>query len=263
MARLLVIAAHPDAETAGAASLLTTLPDCAVLHLSDGVPRDRALWASGARTRDAYAIQRRGEALAAMEIAGILPSDVHCLGLQDQELVFHLADIARELVRWMIALSPELVITHSYEGGHPDNDAAAFAASAARDLLLRSGQRAPMLLEMALYHGAGGELTIGQFVASDDVGPPQIQCAFRGAALDRKHEMLRCFESQGDELAPFFEVEYERFRPAPRHDFASPPHVGPLYYEQRGLEMEGATWRALAARARGELSLGGARLAAA
>jgi N-acetylglucosamine malate deacetylase 2 len=263
MTRLLVIAAHPDAETAGAASLLSTLPDCAVLHLSDGVPRDRALWASGAaRTRDAYASQRRGEALRAMEIAGVPATDVHCLGLQDQELVFQLPDLARELVRWIIALGPELLITHSYEGGHPDNDAAAFAAAAARDLLLRSGQRAPMLLEMALYHGAGGELTVGQFVASDDISPPQIQCAFRGAALDRKHEMLRCFESQADGLAPFFEIEYERFRPAPRYDFAAPPHFGPLLYEQRSMPVDGDTWRALAARARGELSLG-ARLAAA
>ncbi len=263
MCRLLVIAAHPDAETAGAASLLTTLPECAVLHLTDGVPRDRALWPGAtALTRDSYASQRRGEVLLAMEIAGIAASEVHCLGLPDQELAFHLTDLARELVRWMIALGPELVVTHSYEGGHPDADAAAFATCAARDLLLRSGQRAPMLLEMALCHGAGGELNLGQFVASDDVGPPQIQCAFRGAALDRKHEMLRCFESQEEELAPFFAIEYERFRPAPRYDFASPPHFGPLLYEQRHLEMDGDTWRALAARSRGELSLG-ARLAAA
>src|SRR6187551_3316996 len=60
MARLLVIAAHPDAESAGAASLLTTLPDCAVVHLSDGVPRDRSQWASGAAsTPDGYSSQRR------------------------------------------------------------------------------------------------------------------------------------------------------------------------------------------------------------
>ncbi len=263
MARLLVIAAHPDAESAGAASLLTTLPDCAVLHLSDGVPRDRMLWSSGAAaTPDGYSSQRRSEVLRAMEIAGLLPSDVHCLGLVDQELVLHLADLSRELVRWMIALGPELVITHAYEGGHPDNDAAAFATAAARDMLLRSGQRAPMLLEMALYHGAGGELTIGDFVASDDIGPPQIQCAFRGAALERKHEMLRCFESQEEGLAPFFAISYERFRPAPRYDFAAPPHFGPLLYEQRRMPMEGDTWRALATRARGELSLG-ARVAAA
>lgn len=263
MSRLLVIAAHPDAESAGAASLLTTLPECAVLHLSDGVPQDRSLWASGAaRSRDGYSSQRRGEALRAMRIAGLEPTDVHCLGLVDQELMLHLADLARELVRWMIALGPELVITHAYEGGHPDHDAAAFAVAAARDLLLRSGQRAPMLLEMALYHGSSGELTVGQFVASDDVGPPQIQCAFRGSALERKHEMLRCFESQGNKLAPFFALEYERFRPAPRYDFSAPPHFGPLYYEQLGMPVEGETWRALAARARGELSLG-ARMAAA
>src|SRR5687768_13186648 len=228
MARLLVIAAHPDDESVGAASLLTTLPECSVLHLTDGVPRDRSLWASGAEpTADGYSSQRRGEALRAMRIAGISPSDVHCLGMVDQELALHLADLARELVRWMIALSPELIITHAYEGGHPDNDSVAFASAAARDLLLRSGQRAPLLLEMALYHGAGGEMTVGQFVASDEVGPPQIQCAFRGAALDRKHEMLRCFESQAEGLAPFFSLEYERFRPAPRYDFHVPPHFGP------------------------------------
>jgi len=50
MTRLLVIAAHPDAETAGAASLLTTLPDeagCAGMAVSP--------WDGGAAGADAVA----------------------------------------------------------------------------------------------------------------------------------------------------------------------------------------------------------------
>ncbi|HLU67947.1 MAG TPA: PIG-L family deacetylase, partial [Kofleriaceae bacterium] len=64
MPRLLVIAAHPDDETIGAAALLTTFDRCAVVHLTDGVPRDRAFWPGRApASAEGYAARRRAEAL--------------------------------------------------------------------------------------------------------------------------------------------------------------------------------------------------------
>lgn len=65
-----------------------------------------------------------------------------------------LVPLARALAADLDALRPRRLVTHAYEGGHPDHDAAAFVARAALDLLRRSGRPAPRLLEMALYHGA-------------------------------------------------------------------------------------------------------------
>jgi N-acetylglucosamine malate deacetylase 2 len=255
---VLVIAAHPDDETIGASALLTGLEDCAVLHLTSGVPRDRAFWSRhAARTPVGYAAQRRAEATCAMSVAGLPASAIHRLELEDMELVTMLPQLSRELAHWMISLGPELVVTHSYEGGHPDHDAAAFATAAARVLLSRSGLAPPHHLEMPLYHAAPGYMVMGQFVALDSVSPPQIECVFEGRALERKHEMMRCYRSQEDVLRPYFALSVERFRPALRHDFTAPPHPGPLSYERNGFPVTGEQWRAQAARALHELSLQG------
>ena len=67
--------------------------------------------------------------------------------------------------------------------------------------------------------------------------------------------MFACHASQAAVLVSF-SVDRERFRVAPRYDFAHPPHEGPLLYERPGSGAEwgidGARWRqeAVAARRR-------------
>jgi len=258
MPRLLVIAAHPDDETIGAAALLTTFDRCAVVHLTDGVPRDRAFWPGRApASAEGYAARRRAEALGALAIAGLSPADVHQLGFTDLELTASLPQLARALSRLLAALAPDMIVSHAYEGGHPDHDAAALATAAARELIVRGGAAAPLHIEMALYHGAPGAMVTGEFIASGAGSPPQIQCAFAGDSLRRKQDMLRCYRSQEEVLRPFFANTHERFRPAPRYDFTAPPHPGPLHYERNGMPMSGEEWRAHAAAALAELRVDG------
>src|SRR5512142_2301876 len=116
---LVVVAAHPDDETVGAASLLLRAREAAVVHMTDGAPRDRSLWGGAASDRAAYARTRRAEALAALGEAGIPPGRVICLGAVDQEAVALLAPLARELAAVLDALEPRFVVTHPVEGGHP------------------------------------------------------------------------------------------------------------------------------------------------
>jgi hypothetical protein len=58
----------------------------------------------------------------------------------------------------------------------------------------------------------------------------------------RKRQMLACFRTQQAILGAF-PVERERFRLAPRYDFALPPHPGPLYYELHDWGMTGDRFR--------------------
>jgi N-acetylglucosamine malate deacetylase 2 len=227
---VVVVAAHPDDEAIGAASLLLEADDAAVIHLTDGAPRDPRLRPPGQPDRAAYARIRRGEALAALANAGLGPEDVIALGAVDQEAAHALAPLARELASVLRLLSPRFVVTHPFEGGHPDHDVAALAARAAIALTERRGVRAPRLVEMTSYHLAGDTLVTGAFLPGSPQGhrrplsrPEQLT----------KRRMLECHASQRDVLAPF-RVDEERFRRAPGISLSSRPHAPPLHYEAMG-----------------------------
>jgi LmbE family N-acetylglucosaminyl deacetylase len=52
------------------------------------------------------------------------------LGIPDQAASLGLAGLARRLAVQLAASGAEVVVTHAYEGGHPDHDATAFAVHA-------------------------------------------------------------------------------------------------------------------------------------
>ncbi|ACG72310.1 LmbE family protein [Anaeromyxobacter sp. K] len=240
---LLVIAAHPDDETIGAASLLLR-HRAAVVHVTDGAPRDPALRAGGAANgREAYARLRRDEALAALAEARLRAADVIGLGVVDQEASEAIAAVARDLAALVRSLRPRLVVTHAFEGGHPDHDATALAVRSARALLARTPGGAPALAEMTSYHrGPDGAVVTGAFLPSR--AAERVRW-LEPAARETKRRMLAAYASQRETLAPF-RADVERFRSAPPLDPARRPHPGALHYEAMGW----ATFDALAARAR-------------
>jgi LmbE family N-acetylglucosaminyl deacetylase len=246
--RVAIVAAHPDDETIGAGAFAARACDVHVVHLSDGAPGDRALWPAGLApnvSRATYASIRRQEVLAALAVANVSPTHVHALGFQDQELARGLAEVTRALLSSLTELEAELVITHPYEGGHPDHDAAAFATRAA--ILLRPG---PALAEMTAYHAGPGGVETGRFLPADTA---ILDVPLAPEERERKRAMLASFGSQREVLAPFG-VEREPLRAAPPADFTRPPHAGRLHHERMGW-MEGATFRRYAAAARLELGL--------
>ena len=267
----LLVAAHPDDETIGAGGLLAHLTVCAVVHLTDGAPRDPRRRADGFRgTRAVYARIRRAELLAALALAGVGPERVLALPGVDQEVALVMPPLARALEAVLRALRPSIVITHPYEGGHPDHDAAALIVRAAVARLRRRDAAAPMIVEMTSYHAGEGGLVTGAFLppqaAADPPlagaaglhpGPPALDAVtidLGGTDLARKRRMLACFATQRSTLAPFSHA-VERFRPAPPCDFTRPPHDGPLHYERLGWILTGARFRELAAAALRELGL--------
>jgi LmbE family N-acetylglucosaminyl deacetylase len=242
----MIVAAHPDDETLGASSLLQRSARCNLVHLTDGAPRDPVLRGCAAGTsRFAYANARRGELLAALGQAKVASRQVTWLGAVDQEASFALSGLVRRLHGLLIEQSPVFVVTHAYEGGHPDHDAAAFVTRAAVELCAIFRGTAPVLLEMASYHGARGALAAGEFVPGSGSAGIALRLSPREVAC--KQRMLACFASQARVIAQLARpLAYERFRLAPHYDFSRAPHAGPLHYERLGWRLTGERFRELA-----------------
>jgi LmbE family N-acetylglucosaminyl deacetylase len=245
-----VVVAHPDDEVIGAGAHLALLSDVSVVHVTDGAPRAmQDAYAAGYETREAYARARRREAEAALALAGIAPQSVIALGIADQDASLCMAELARRLARFFADSAVQVVLTHAYEGGHPDHDATAFAVRGAAVLITDAGGIEPVVLEMAGYHAGEGRLVTHDFIPGGDEGLT-IKLDKGRQALKRR--MLACHASQSPTLAQFG-VEVERYRPAARYDFTAPPHEGQLWYEKFDWGMTGVRWRTLASEALAEL----------
>ncbi len=234
--RLLVVLAHPDDEVLALGGRLEALRDSRLVCVTDGVPLDgRDARAHGFGGLAEYREARRAEQAEAL--GGVVAS--HWLGVSDQRAVWDLPGLTRRVQAEVDAWQPEAVLTHPYEGGHPDHDACAFAVA-------HCGASVPVL-EAPFYHAGAREIETGVFL-----GEPGCVVELTEEQRARKRERLACFRSQAETLG-LFGVERERYRVAPAYDFLRPPHVGRLYYEEFDWGMTGERFCELAGAAEREL----------
>jgi N-acetylglucosamine malate deacetylase 2 len=240
----LLVVAHPDDDVLGAGALLTRLPDVRIVYVTDGAPRDgfdARAWGFGS-WRD-YAAARRREAEGALALAGIDPGRAVWLDVADQEATFTLDRIVQSLGVLMVESGARLILTHPYEGGHPDHDAVAFATRAALERVSATpGDR--VLAEFTGYHAAPGGGREISFLSRPD--HPETEFVLSPAERRLKTAMLARHATQARALAEF-PRDREAFRFAPRYDFSRPPHAGRLLYERpsfgAGRGIDGAGWR--------------------
>jgi LmbE family N-acetylglucosaminyl deacetylase len=250
--KAILVGAHPDDETIGAGILMTLLPDISLVQVTDGAPRNTPMVKKlGLSSLAEYAELRRAETVRALEAAGVQAGSFTTIGIADQEAVNNIGLITGK----MIELLPvhDLVITHAYEGAHPDHDATALAVHAACWILRQSRRPAPDIVEMTGYHFSGGQEVFGRFIEHPDAGPVET-LELSPAQRDTKRRMFECYRTQTGVLKDFT-IGTESFRQAPRYDFLRPPHPGTLFYERHGWKITGRSWRDEAGRALRSLDL--------
>ena len=249
--RLAVIVAHPDDETVGAGARLDRLRDALFLFVTDGAPRNLSdARSAGFDNRCQYAAARRLELKRVFKFAGIEAGRYLCLDLVDQESAYHMAHCTQMILQQVRDTEPEAILTHPYEGGHPDHDTTTLSVHLACRILRREYGWAPAILEMSSYHNNSDGLRTGTFLSCEN--SPPMTALLSPHEQDFKRRLLACYVSQSQTLR-IFSTAVERFRVAPNYDFTQPPHEGRLFYEHFNWGVTGELWREMARRCWQEL----------
>jgi LmbE family N-acetylglucosaminyl deacetylase len=227
--RTLVMVAHPDDEILGCGILLQRIPKPTVVFCTDGAPRCLQYWAEYG-SREQYGEVRRQEARSALALAGIedpvfLSEGEDGQQFVDQDLFLGIPKALCRILELIDIHHPTALLTHAYEGGHPDHDACSFVGHAAGQ------ERGIPVWEFPLYHcNEAGEFRRQQFLVDDE---NELRLTPTEQELDRKRRMILLHASQKDMLAQF-DPAIECFRPMPSYDYSAPPHGSTLNYEAWG-----------------------------
>jgi N-acetylglucosamine malate deacetylase 2 len=244
--RCAVIVAHAADEIVGAGCLISKLVEVTILHVTNGAahnPDD----ASEAGFKDAseYARARKRECLSALAIANVPKDRVVELDVPDHFASNYLTDLTRRIAAFLQHSGADIVVTHPYEGGHPDHDATAFATHSALRLLMENGIRPPVLFEMALHPSSDFKAKVPEFLGSDGETTTLL---LDERALELKRRMFECFETQRESLQ-VSPIGPERFRKQLVYNFAAPPNRGRPHYENFDWAPSGKEWQSLARQA--------------
>ena len=211
--RVLIFAAHPDDETLACSGLLQRASTSLVLFAVDGAPRRYGFEQKFGSLR-AYSEERFREASRAL---GLVPrcsfgrlARKDGTSFPDQHLFCELGEAFTSLERVTREFSPDLLVSHAFEGGHIDHDACHILAKHTASVL-----SIPQA-EFSLYwRTARGEDAFQRF---RDNRNDEIVLRLSPLELHVKRQMLAEYKTQ-PELKSFFRFETERFRPMAGRDY--------------------------------------------
>jgi N-acetylglucosamine malate deacetylase 2 len=241
--RTAIVASHPDDETIGLGARLAAFENAVFFIVTDGAPENLAdARAAGFTSRADYAAARARELEMVLTCSGVQRDGIQRLGLIDQRVSFCMYELACDLALRISRVEPEIVITHPYEGGHPDHDATAFAVHSACRLLQRAQALAPAIIEMSSYHWNGSGMETEAFLPYPG---DAIVFDLTEQERSRKKQLLACYATQKETLSAF-PLRQEMFRFAPSYDFTRLPHSAPLFYDHFDWGITSAAWQELA-----------------
>lgn len=253
----MLVGAHPDDETVLAGARLKRLSQAIFVCVTDGAPRNGYDAGRHGLTPEQYAQARRLELEAVLGKCGIAPQRILSLDCPDQQATLLLVPATRKLADLFAQHGTEVVLSHAYEGGHPDHDASAFIVHAAVALRRAQGAAAPAIIEMAGYRRRdNGERACGFLPRPDGAPDDALLFDLDEEELRFKSELVAGFTTQRETLSGL-PIVAEGYRAAPAYDFRQPPHAGKLHYENYPWGMNGESFRAHAGQALRELGLEG------
>ena len=234
--RVAAVVAHPDDETIGCGALLQRLSGVHVVVVTDGAPCDLqdAHW-HGFETAEAYAAARSRELQRVMQLAGVQPQHILQFDMRDQQAVLKLAGVTVRLRRIFADWKIGIVLTHAYEGGHPDHDAVAFCVHQAA----RRARPPLRIIEMPLYRATETGAAHQSFVPAPGIEPVVVELT--AEEQRRKRDMVAAYVTQKDVLAGF-SLAAEVFRIAPDYDFTKAPNGGRVLYDRENWGIESKDW---------------------
>jgi LmbE family N-acetylglucosaminyl deacetylase len=229
--RVLLVAAHPDDEVLALGGHFRTVHP-RIFHLTDG---------AGFLPFPNLAERRGKETKRALAIGGIPRRRFTSGTVPDQGVVDAIPPLMERLMEVIKKVRADCLLTHAYEGGHPDHDAASLVCHLAAGSI-------PVYEFPGYYNGtphlALASWAVSRFLPADT---PEIVISLSPRQRQLKRRMLRCFSTQAEFLRRF-PLETERFRLAPPYRFDKPPHDGPLLYETFGWPVDYDSWRIKAAK---------------
>jgi LmbE family N-acetylglucosaminyl deacetylase len=232
--RAVLVVAHPDDETIALGGQLHRLRGLRLVMVTDGSPRNLSdAKKRGFADASGYGAARRTELRIALACGDLPETSLTEIGIPDQGAAHDLTGVADRLAP--LLAGAEIVLTHAYEGGHPDHDATAFAVH--RAAARATGAAKPAILEFPLYRMAPD----GGMAKQSFAGDPGIALPVEGEALARKLAMRAAHATQRDMLVQFA-PEREALRPAPAHRFDALPNGGALWYAQFQWGLDGPGW---------------------
>lgn len=236
----IIFAAHPDDEIIGIASCLTRFAKILVVYITDGVPRDISFTQyAGFTTQDEYCRARYTETICALEKVNFHKENALWLHYFDQEVHTRIIDLMEEVKKIIIDYEPRIVITHPYEGGHPDHDTVALCVSVISKRINRI-QPSFSHLEFTSYNNYLGIPNFQTFIPYRYY--PEITMNLTDEEQLIKNQQLNCHKSQAKMLQNFH-TKFEKMRFAPDYNFYNPPHSGTLFYETLGWNITKEQWR--------------------
>lgn len=249
--RVAVVMAHPDDEAIAAGAQIQHFPNCLMVHITDGAPADPNEWhKSGFTSQEDYGQAREKELADALNISGHTGVQ-ESFSVPDQQVAFKLIENTKRLADLFEKHRTRFVITHAYEGGHPDHDAVAFSVHAAKRFMGRKGQKLG-IIEAPLYRVENARNIMQSFVPLPNVKVFSIPLSDEQRVI--KSRMYAAHGSQGRVLAKM-STDTEQFRGSPRYDFKKPASSEGLSYLFANAGVDEVTWRKLVTDALVELGI--------
>ena len=249
--RCSVIVAHASDEIFGAGCLISKLMDVTILHVTDGIGVELDQRGQASLQESAHQAERiHEESVAALRLANVPEDKVIDFALPQYALSQRLTYLTRKITSFLQQSRANIILTHPYEGGHPDHDAIAFATHAALRILNENGFKPPDVFEMALYPSGKPVAKVPEFLSRIDSESTTLLLDERSQKL--KERMYACLRSQRD-VAMASPSNFERFRRPPLYDFTRPPQDGKLHYGRFDWAISPDEWQALSTQALSQL----------